>query len=113
MHELSLMSSIVDHLKEKARTDGFTEVLALKVGIGVMSGVNADTLNFCFEEVTRGTLMEGSRLLIEPIALQVACLECGAQSESEMDDMQCRHCGSTRVRIMGGTELKILEAEVR
>jgi len=113
MHELSLMASIVDHLKEKSETDGFKEVLSLKVGVGVMSGVNADTLTFCYEEVTRGTLMEGSRLLIEPIALQVACSDCGTRSESDWEEMRCRQCGSTSVRIVGGTELKILEAEVR
>jgi len=36
------------------------------LGVGEVSGVDGSCLEFCFPEVTRGTVLDGARLVLVP-----------------------------------------------
>ena len=65
MHEVSLVSALVDRVEEVAWQEGFERVLEIRLQVGALSGVEPSCLEFCFPEVTRNTVLMDSKLTIE------------------------------------------------
>lgn len=113
VHEVSLVSAIVDQVSEAARKQSFKRVKKICLAIGAASGVDPDSIEFCFNEVARGSVLEGSRLEITKNPLQIICNSCGAKSESEeLIALQCPKCDSLDVKVLSGKEFLILDLEV-
>lgn len=75
MHELSLAEGLADLVEE--RTAGRT-VVAVRVRVGADAAVLPDAMAYCWEAVTVGTPLAGSRLDLEVTAgdeLVLAALE--------------------------------------
>jgi Zn finger protein HypA/HybF involved in hydrogenase expression len=62
MHELSLTETLADLVEE--RTTGRT-VVSVRLRVGPEAGVMVEAVTFCWDVVTAGTRLEGSRLEIE------------------------------------------------
>jgi len=62
VHELAVLRSIVDAVSEHALGDVVTLV---SLGVGVLSGVSPQALEFCFELATRGTVLAGAELVVD------------------------------------------------
>ena len=62
MHELAITQSVVDMVVERMAG---RRVAVVRVRVGELSGVVPDAMVFCYELVTAGTDLEGSRLEIE------------------------------------------------
>ncbi|MBT9587243.1 hydrogenase maturation nickel metallochaperone HypA [bacterium] len=62
MHEVSLAQHLIDLCQEAAAGQ---PVLSIQVRLGQGSCVAAESLQFCFEVVARGTSAQGARLDIE------------------------------------------------
>ena len=61
MHELAITEGVVDAVT--GRLPG-TRITWVRLEIGALSGVVADSVRFCFDLVTEGTDLEGARLEI-------------------------------------------------
>jgi len=66
MHEVSLVAALVDRIEAAAVRESFAKVLEIRLGVGEVSGVDGSCLEFCFPEVTRGTVLDGARLVLVP-----------------------------------------------
>src|ERR1700749_1507848 len=78
MHELSIAMSIVDMAQEEAeRRD--VKIDAVHLELGPLSGVVAEALLFSYEMACSGTRLEGSRLVIKDVAIEVYCPSCKVQ----------------------------------
>src|SRR5690606_17840413 len=55
VHELSIMEGVVDAITEQL---GDQRVALVRLEIGALAGVDLETLKFCFEVCTRGTILE-------------------------------------------------------
>jgi hydrogenase nickel incorporation protein HypA/HybF len=64
MHELSLVSALVEQVDELSVRESFERVLEIRLGVGSQSGVEPACVEFCFPEVTRGTRLEGAKLVL-------------------------------------------------
>jgi hydrogenase nickel incorporation protein HypA/HybF len=109
MHELSLTQSLVELCLEHAAGRRVTAVTLL---IGDLAGVEPEAMAFCFEACTAGTLLEGSRLVIERCPATGACADCGASFSSRRWFAPCTNCGSLAVTCQGGDELRVKDLEV-
>ena len=109
MHEMSITQSVVDICTEHAAG---RRVLAVTLEIGDLSGVVPDAVEFCFQACTAGTLLEGAALTIERVEPLAACQECGAESRVGSYFDPCPGCGSHRLAIIRGEELRVKELEV-
>lgn len=109
MHEMSITQGIIDLCLEHA---GGRRVNSLDVEIGALSSVVPEAIEFCFEACSRETLLEGATLNIFRIPGLGQCQECGR--ETPLSDLygSCQHCGSNRVTIVAGEELRVREIEV-
>jgi hydrogenase nickel incorporation protein HypA/HybF len=77
MHELSIASSIVDHVLEYAETPPAKKVLKVIVRIGELSCIEPDQLIFSYRAITKETPLEGSELETEQTPARVMCRHCG------------------------------------
>ncbi len=112
MHELGITSSIVEIAERHARDQGAKEVVSVTVAIGELSGVVPEAVEFCFEACTRGTTLEGARLIVERIAGRGLCHGCGAEIPLDIHTFACTQCGALGLQRVQGEELRIIEMEV-
>ncbi len=113
MHELSIAMSIVDLAVEEAERRGVT-IDAVYLELGSLSGVVADALLFSYEIACNGTRLEGSRLVIKQIPIEVFCPACKTQKIlSSMQWFCCPDCGTPTSDVIHGKELQVTALEVR
>lgn len=108
MHELALTESVVDAVAQ--RLPG-ARISCVRLDVGALSGVVADSVRFCFDLVTEGTNLEGARLEITQTPGRCRCGSCGAEFEPEGALMLCS-CGSAEVTVLCGQEFTIASVQV-
>ncbi|OGU15612.1 MAG: hydrogenase maturation nickel metallochaperone HypA [Geobacteraceae bacterium GWC2_53_11] len=109
MHEMSITQGIIDLCLEHA---GGRRIRSLDVEIGELSSAVPEAIEFCFEACSRDTLLDGALLTIIRIPGKGACQECGRETPLMELYGSCEHCGSNRVAIIAGEELRVREIEV-
>jgi hydrogenase nickel incorporation protein HypA/HybF len=109
MHEMSITQGIIELCLDHA---GDRRVSSLDVEIGALSSVVPEAIEFCFEACSRDTLLEGARLNIVRTPGMGQCLDC--HQETRLTELYgaCEQCGSSRVIIVSGEELRVREIEV-
>lgn len=112
MHEMALTESIVDMLQEEARSRGFSRVKMVRLEIGVLGHVDARALAFCFDAVSRGTLVEGAKMHIVSMPGEGWCFDCEKPTVLTERFGACAHCGGRRVQMTGGDEMRVKDMEV-
>lgn len=113
MHELSIALSMIELATEEAARRGGAAVKALHLKLGPLSGVVKDALLFSYEVACNGTLLEGSRLVIEDVPVVIYCSEC--QQERELASIQrfcCPVCATLSSEIVRGKELEFVAMEI-
>jgi len=121
MHELSLAQSLLDLAVKHAEGH---RIASLKVRVGALSGVVFESLEFCFDFVSRGTLAEGARLDFEFVPVRMQCKACGAEIPMEATRDQPANeavylalergcvCGNKDLKVVGGFDFQLVEIEV-
>lgn len=112
MHEVGITRSLVEIAEEHVRTAGHSKVLSVSVDIGDLSGVVAEAVEFCFDAVVRGTLLEGSRLIINRIPGAMRCRDCQEEFPADNYTLECPQCGGFLLDFTQGKELRMTELEV-
>ena len=112
MHELSIAMSIVEMAQEEAETRG-VQVSAIHLKLGAMSGVVKEALLSCYELACEGTLLAGSRLLVDEIPVLVFCPECRQPRPlNSIQLFECSECGAPTPHILQGKELEVVALEI-
>jgi hydrogenase nickel incorporation protein HypA/HybF len=113
MHELSIAMSIVELAEEEADRRGI-QVNAVHLKLGALSGVVKEALLSCYEMACEGTLLQGSRLLVEHVPVVIFCPSCRAQRPlSSMQLFCCSECGTPCSEIVQGKELEVVALETQ
>ena len=107
MHELALTQSIVDLATACARQEGLHKVTRVVVEVGAASGVEPDSLSFCFDIVAADTMARGAELHIDRIDLWGACGACGNEFHMVHLASPCPECGAYGPRLLHGRELRV------
>lgn len=103
MHELGITRNIVSIVSEKAQGEKITQVT---LEIGKFSAVLPESIRFCFDIVSQGTVVEGAALEIIEIPGTAECRTCGTQFELEQLYGRCP-CGSAAITRLTGEEMLI------
>lgn len=112
MHEMALTESIVQAIEANAAIHGYARILAVRIVVGPLAGVECEALRFCFEAVSHGTIAEGARLDIQETTATAYCLHCENTVTIRQYFDACPGCGSHRLQVQSGDELQIKELEV-
>lgn len=112
MHEVGIIQSTLQMAEKSARDSGATRIHELKMQIGAMSSVAAESLEFAFEVIRKGTMAEDARLVIEKVPLSAWCAPCGKEFIAEDYSLLCRVCGTASNDVRHGRELALVSMEV-
>ncbi len=126
MHEVSVMSSILDAVMEELKNHRVEKVEEVLLTIGDLTFLGEDQLSFAFEVLTRDTILEGSKLIVEHEPVEVICRHCAYEGRAEhLEDelyhtqvptLNCPKCGR-RVEVTKGKScmvrsIKVVEEDV-
>ena len=113
MHELSIALSIVDECSREARSRGSVRVSTVYLKLGPLSGVVQEALTFSYDLACEGTILAGSRLIIEQVPVVVYCAACdGEKTLASMQQFCCPECGANTSQVLSGRELEIVAIEI-
>jgi hydrogenase nickel incorporation protein HypA/HybF len=113
MHELSIATSIVEAAEAAALEAGASRVTVVSLRIGVLSGVVVDSLRFCFDMATEGTLLEGASLAVDELPAVARCTACDIEVELlEAFALVCPRCGASTPELVQGRELELASLEI-
>lgn len=128
MHELTLAQSLVEAvLREtevrppaptplpvgEGRGEGpVRRVTAVRVAVGGLTHIEPENLKFWYEELTRGTRLAGTSLLVEKRPTRVRCQRCGREFAVLANSFVCPDCGVADVRLASGDEVILESIEV-
>jgi hydrogenase nickel incorporation protein HypA/HybF len=115
MHELAIAQSLLEIVVEEGRRHNLERVNVVRLQIGVLANVVADSLTFSFEMVSQNTIAAGAILEIETLPLVAQCSACGLRFEIENQVFLCTRCGQPDLKLISGRELSLvnLEGETR
>lgn len=113
MHELSIAQSIVEAVEAQASERNARSVRYVRLKVGDASGVETDSLTFCFEMLASDyPLLAGAQLLIDRIPHRARCRYCGTDFTVKNFVAQCPACQEWSGEIISGTELQVVEMEI-
>jgi len=109
-------SQIVQRVLAEAEKRKAKKVTEVHLVIGKLTFLGLEQVHFAYEALTKGTIMESSKLVIEEQEGVVKCNHCGYEGGFKYDDdplyhvpvptLKCPKCGSV-VNIAAGKECTI------
>ena len=121
MHEFSIASSLVESVLYLANKQGSSRVLEVHLRIGRLRALSVEQVTFSYDILTKGTILEGSKLLVEEAAGSVRCGLCRYEKEFDprndpsyhfgVPQLICSHCGGP-LTVKGGDDCVITKVRM-
>lgn len=128
MHEFAMVDKIVKIAAEAAEKHGIDEVISVRLRVGKMAAAHSEQLMMGFTASSKGTRLDGARLIVEDVDVTLECDRCSHKfTDVRFDDNEfahtiahtplsysaplCPHCGSERSKAMSGSELELVDIE--
>ncbi len=112
MHELGIAQGILDIVGQYVPESQAAGIRSVKVRVGQLAGVVAESLEFSFQAIVAGTSWQTARLEIEKVPTVVECSQCRGRFEIDDIAFSCPECGSTNIDLVSGTDLQVVEIEM-
>lgn len=107
MHEMSIALSIIELAESEACKANSKRIYDIELDIGTLSGVEIESLEFAFEAVKDGTILENSVVKINNIQAEGFCSECKKTFRMQYIYDNCPACKSYNVSLLKGKELRL------
>jgi hydrogenase nickel incorporation protein HypA/HybF len=112
MHELGVAQGILDLVRHHVPEHQAGAVRAVTVRLGRLSGVVADSLDFCFGAIVAGTPYSGASLSIDHVATRARCHDCAREFDVDGLVFRCPGCAGPHIRLISGDELQVVAVEL-
>jgi len=113
MHELSIAEAILGNVNQVVdQHKKVKKITRINIELGDFSGINAESLKFCFPLAAENSLAAEAQLNIKNIPLGLKCDKCSVQSFPKDFIIICPKCFSTEVSIISGQEFIIKSIDV-
>lgn len=112
MHEMGIVASILETAVEAAKDAGGTKITEIRVSVGDLTEIVDFALQFSFEAMAPGTMVEGGTLVVTHIPARSRCGQCGHEYEHGRFEVVCPECGSLLAELLQGRELRIDNIEI-
>ena len=110
MHELGLVMHVIRSVEEVAADNQISEVSAVTLEIGEVSGVVHRYLTDCWAWAVKKTeVLQNAELIIEATPAMTHCDGCGRDYRTVSYGKICPNCGSGETWLLTGTEMNIKE----
>jgi hydrogenase nickel incorporation protein HypA/HybF len=113
MHELYATQAILDRAIQKAGEQRAKRITHAYIAVGEISTYTDDSVQFYWDEITKGTIAEGAMLHFRHVPAELQCMSCSTKYQPKGEEIVCPNCGSTGARIWSGEEfyLEALDVE--
>ena len=112
MHELSIALGIVKIAEDETAKAKAKKVTKIELEIGVLAGVEIDSLNFVWESAVKSTVLENAKKEILVIKGKGKCIDCDTEFNMKNVYDICPKCKSNFKGIIQGKELRVKAIEV-
>ena len=111
MHEMGIATSVLDAARKEAELHPGAKVLKVGLRIGEWSGVDPESLRFCFEALVTGC-EDAPALEIDFRLRQNRCPGCGTVFALRDYEIDCPNCGAAGTEPVSGDELELAYVEL-
>jgi hydrogenase nickel incorporation protein HypA/HybF len=112
VHEMGIAQNILEIAVEAANKEGATKITRIDLVAGELRGLVPMQLTFCFSIVAKDTIASGAYLNVEEVPVTARCQDCNADFAVKEYEYLCPKCGSVKIQVTGGTELRVKDIEV-
>ncbi len=112
MHSLAMAQDILEAALSEAEKHDAKKINAISVRIGDKHFTESDSLQFCLEAATKGTIAEEAQIEIELTDATAGCLKCGLVFPVEAHSLVCPRCGSRNLETLIGKEFPQITLEL-
>lgn len=113
MHEYHIVDGIVKQAIETAKNNGAKKVTRITLVMGELSGLQESSVRLYFENLSKGTLLEGAEIIINPAKAKLRCNTCDMVFDYKRGEFDCPHCGNMGIRTdKMGKEFYIEDIEI-
>lgn len=109
MHELTLAESMMEIVENAASQAGVAKVTRVRLSIGALAHVESETLLYCCDVVSRGTVADGARFEVDRPPGRAQCNACGQQFTLDRLAISCPHCTAYNLHVLDGEQMKVVE----
>lgn len=111
MHEMSIATSVLEAAREEQGRHPESRVTRIGLRIGEWSGVDQESLRFCFDALVSSEKFPPS-LEIEYLARRNRCGQCGELFRLKDFEIACPACGFSPTEPVSGDEMDIAYLEL-
>jgi hydrogenase nickel incorporation protein HypA/HybF len=111
MHEYSIAHNIAEIIRQSTPENDLCNIRTIKLKIGTMAGVIAESLTFCFDAIKDTLPFRNALLDIEQSPFVIHCSACEENTTNELGVAACGKCGSFETTILSGHELEIVSID--
>jgi hydrogenase nickel incorporation protein HypA/HybF len=112
MHELAITQALIGLVQEHAEKVGAKKVERINVVVGELSGFVGQSVEFYFEQMSAGTIMDDAKLTFKTIPMAGRCRDCGVEFDIKEMDWTCPSCKGKSIELVRGNELFVESIEV-
>ncbi len=113
MHELSIVSSIVESVTGSLAAYPGAQVKEVRLRVGALASVVEDSLQFCYQIATEDTPLAGSKLVVNILPVVMHCEPCSQDvTLASLQSFRCPQCGEPVGDMRQGRELEIDSIEI-
>lgn len=112
MHELSIVSYVLNQVEDIARAEGLTRVNSVTLQYGEVSGIVPEYISDCWNwYVKKSAIAKNAVLLHELIPAVTWCASCDKTYPTLPHGKICPHCGSGETWLKQGNEINLKQIE--
>ncbi|MGI5989776.1 MAG: hydrogenase maturation nickel metallochaperone HypA [Lachnospiraceae bacterium] len=112
MHELSYMVRFANMAVEAAEKNHAKKVDTVTIRVGQMTGLVPQYLQHYYPQAAAGTILEGSRLVIEECPVRMKCACGNVYTPDRENGYACPKCGGSAGRLISGREMDLVSVEI-
>jgi hydrogenase nickel incorporation protein HypA/HybF len=121
MHEFTITTYLVEALLDLVKQQGSRRVLEVHLKVGRLRALSVEQVKFSYNILAKGTVLEGSKLIVDEANGTVHCATCNYREEFNPEDpllfhyglprLDCPKCGKP-LAIEGGDECVITKVRM-
>ena len=104
MHELYATQAILEKAIQKANEANAKRITNLYLVVGEISTYTHDSVQFYWDDLSKGTLAEGAVLHFRPVQTEAQCMSCFTKYHPNEGEIVCPNCGGVGAKIIAGEE---------
>jgi hydrogenase nickel incorporation protein HypA/HybF len=107
MHEMALADHILKIVLQKAGEHDLNSIEEISLVSGELMGVVFDTLEFCFQVISEGTIAAEAKLSFKVLEVRIKCRNCQHEFSWHKYGYHCPECKRQDGQMVSGKEFYV------